>query len=161
MCYSVSQAVSIPAMLAAAVLLAVAAGSAAYTAYRFDCMHRTAKELQLMVEAQYAEARRRCRIQTWQKRVESSGRVHSMQVLRAESSAGSSGVFSIFSGMTEMEYVPEPLDLTLGRGVCRLFSLYEIRLQPKRGDGRGSVVRVEHGAQEVKLSTGKAPLATL
>ena len=124
MCYSVSQALSIPAMLAAAVLLAVAAGSAAYTVYRFDRMHRTAKELQLMVEAQYAEARRRCTIQTWQKRVESSGRVHSMQVLRAESSAGSTGVFSIFSGMTEMKYVPEPLDLTLGRGGCRLFSLY-------------------------------------
>ena len=66
-CYSVSQAVSIPAMLVAAVLLAVAASSAAYTAYRFDRMHRTATELELMVEAQYAEARRRCLIQTWQK----------------------------------------------------------------------------------------------
>ena len=64
MCYSVSQAVGIPAMLAAAVLLAVAAASAAYTVYRFDRMHRTATELELMVEAQYAEARRRCTIQT-------------------------------------------------------------------------------------------------
>ena len=40
-----------------------------------------------------------------------------MQVLRAENSAGSTGVFSIFSGMQEMEYVPEPLDLTLGRDI--------------------------------------------
>ena len=40
-----------------------------------------------------------------------------MQVLRAENSAGSTGVFSIFSGMQEMENVPEPLDLTLGRDI--------------------------------------------
>ena len=67
MCYSVSQAVGIPAMLAAAVLLAVAAASAAYTVYRFDRMHRTATELELMVEAHYAEARRRWTIQASQK----------------------------------------------------------------------------------------------
>ena len=75
MCYS-GQAVSIPAMLAAAVLLAVAAASAAYTVYRFDRMHHTATELELTAEAQYAEARRRCMIQTWQKRVERGSRVH-------------------------------------------------------------------------------------
>ena len=40
-----------------------------------------------------------------------------MQVLRPENSAGSTRVFSIFSGMQEMEYVPEPLDLTLGRDI--------------------------------------------
>ena len=39
-----------------------------------------------------------------------------MQVLR-ENSAESTGVFSIFSGMQEMEHVPEPLDLTLGRDI--------------------------------------------
>ena len=117
MCYSLSQAVGIPAMLAAALLLAVAAASAAYTMYRFDRMHRTATELELMVEAHYAEAGRRWTIQTWPKRLESSSQVQSMQVLRAENSVGSTGVFSIFSGMQEMEYVPEPLDLTLGRDI--------------------------------------------
>ena len=93
-------------------------------------------------------------------RVESSGRVHSMQVLRAESLAGSTGVFTIFSGLKETEYVPEPLDLTLGGGVV---SSYIRRIQPKKGDGRDSVVRVKHGAcaQEIKVSTGKASLATL
>ena len=47
----------------------------------------------------------------------SSSHVHSMQVSRAENSVGSTRVFSIFFGMQEMEYVPEPLDLTLGRDI--------------------------------------------
>ena len=59
-----------------------------------------------------------------------------MQVLRAESSAGSTGVFSIFSGMTEMKYVPEPLDLTLGRDVFRLFLVFKTPAA-QNGDGRG------------------------
>ena len=54
--YSLSQVVGIPAMLAVAILLAMAAASAAYTVYRFDRMHRTALELELMAEASYAEA---------------------------------------------------------------------------------------------------------
>ena len=57
-CYSVSKAVGISIMLAAAVLLAAAAASAAYTVYRFDRMHRSALELELTAEASYAEARR-------------------------------------------------------------------------------------------------------
>ena len=55
-CWSVSQAIGIPAMLAAAVLLVTAAASVAYTVYRFDRMHRTAMELELLAEASYAEA---------------------------------------------------------------------------------------------------------
>ena len=54
--YSLSQAIGITAMLAVAMLLAVAAASVAYTVYRFDRMHRTAMELELMAEASYAEA---------------------------------------------------------------------------------------------------------
>ena len=52
-----SQAVGIPAMLAAVVLLAAAASSVVYTVYRFDRMQRSALELELMAEASYAEAR--------------------------------------------------------------------------------------------------------
>ena len=55
-CYSLSQAVGIPAMLVAAVLLTAAAASAAYTVYRFDRMHRDAKKMELAAEASYAEA---------------------------------------------------------------------------------------------------------
>ena len=55
-CYSLSQAVGIPTMLIAAVLLAAAAASAAYTVYRFDRMHRAAMELELAAEASYVEA---------------------------------------------------------------------------------------------------------
>ena len=54
--YSLSQAIGITAMLAVGMLLAVAAASVAYTVYRFDRMHRTAMELELMAEASYAEA---------------------------------------------------------------------------------------------------------
>ena len=56
--YSLSQDVGIPAMLAVGMLLAMAAASVAYTVYRFDRMHRTAMELELMAEASYAEAER-------------------------------------------------------------------------------------------------------
>ena len=55
-CWSVSRAVGIPAMLAAAVVLAAVAASMVYTVYRFDRMHRTAMELQLLADASYAEA---------------------------------------------------------------------------------------------------------
>ena len=54
--YSLSQVVGIPTMIAVAILLAMAAASVAYTVYRFDRMHRTAMELELMAEASYAEA---------------------------------------------------------------------------------------------------------
>ena len=54
--YSLSQVVGIPAMIAAGILLAMAAASVAYTVYRFNRMHRTAIELELMAEASYAEA---------------------------------------------------------------------------------------------------------
>ena len=55
-CHSLSEAVGIPAMLVAAVLLAGAVASAAYTVYRFDRMHRDAMEIELAAEASYAEA---------------------------------------------------------------------------------------------------------
>ena len=54
--YNLGQAIGITAMLAVGMLLAVAAASVAYTVYRFDRMHRTAMELELMAEASYAEA---------------------------------------------------------------------------------------------------------
>ena len=53
---SLSHVVGIPAMIAAGILLAMATASVAYTVYRFDRMHRTAMELELMAEASYAEA---------------------------------------------------------------------------------------------------------
>ena len=54
--YSLGQVVGIPAMLAVAILLVMAAASVAYTVYCFNRMHRTAMELELMAEASYAEA---------------------------------------------------------------------------------------------------------
>ena len=49
--YNLGQAIGITAMLAVGMLLAVAAASVAYTVYRFDRMHRTAMELELMASA--------------------------------------------------------------------------------------------------------------
>ena len=42
-----------------------------------------------------------------------------VQVLKAEGAADSTQVFSIFSGMNEVEAVVQPLDLTLGGSVRR------------------------------------------
>ena len=89
-----------------------------------------------------------------------------MQVLKAEGAADSTQVFSIFSGMNEVKVVVQPLDLTLGAGVCRepAVSSFQLGFLTHLLKCVGSWSRgwcLLAVAEEIEIPAGQAELASL